>query len=143
MGPSVFTQIPLVANGNVAPGRFLTLVSGNANFGLAVQASASTQLIVGVSERWTRYAPGTGDDDGYIAVAGENLSYRGPGQIAELQLGGAVSNGNVLLSADADGKGVASAPADGVATYYGAVALQAGVADEYIPVYVLSPCVSL
>lgn len=129
------TQIPLTANGNIRPGRFLTGVSGNGNFRLAVEATVSTALILGVSERGTRGPAGV--DETYIAIAGEEIPYRGPLQIAELLLGDTVSNMNVLLTTDNAGRGVPLAPSDGTTTYYGAIALQAGLVNEYIEVYVL------
>lgn len=137
------SQIPLVANGNISPGRFLTGVSGAGNFLLAVQASASTALILGVSERGVRGpADGqSGTNETYIAIAGDEIPYRGPLQIAELQLGATVSNMNVPLTSDANGKGTPLAPSNGTTTYYGAIALQGGAADEFIPVYVLPTCV--
>jgi hypothetical protein len=135
------TQIPLTANGNIRPGRFLTTVSGNSNFLLVVEATASTQILLGISERYVR---GPADGQGgsnelYIAITGDEVPYRGPLQIAELLLGGTVSNMGVLLTSDGSGQGVATAPANGTTTYYGAIALQAGVSGDYIPVYVLPP----
>ncbi len=139
------TQIPLTANGNVRPGRFLTSVTGNANFLLAVEATASTQFLLGVSERYVR---GPADGQGgsnelYIAIAGEELPYRGPLQIAELLLGDTVDNMGVLLTTDSSGRGVPDAPTDGTVCYYGAIALQAGLVNEYVPVYVLPPTPSV
>ena len=131
------TQIPLTANGNIRPGRFLTSVSGNANFLLVVEATASTQPLFGISERGTRGPAGV--DETYIAIATEPVPYRGPLQVAEVILGGTVSNMGVLLTADSAGRAVATAPVDGTTTYYGAIALQAGLVNEYIPVYVLPP----
>jgi hypothetical protein len=125
------------ANGNIRPNRFLTGVTGNGNFLLVVEATASTQFLVGVSQSGTR-GPG-GVDDTYIAIAGEPCPYYGPLSIGELLLGGTVSDMRVLLSSDASGRGVATAPADGTTTYYGAIALQAGVSGDIIPVYVLPP----
>lgn len=135
------TQIPLTANGNIRPGRFLTTVSGNANFLLVVEATASTQFLVGISERYFRGpADGQGGtNETYLAIAGDPVPYRGPLQIAELILGGTVNNMGVLLTTDGSGAGVATAPSDGTTTYYGAIALQSGVSGEYIPVYVLPP----
>lgn len=133
------TQIPLVANGNIRPNRFLTGVTGNANFLLAVEATAATQTLFGVSGDSTRYAPGSPGDDGFIAIAGEHIPYHGPLQVANLKLGGTVDNMNVPLSSDSAGRGVATAPADGTGNRYGAIALRAGVLDEVIPVYVLPP----
>ena len=147
MAASVFTQMPLVANGNVRPGRFLTLVDGNANFGLCVEATNKNQLLVGISERWTRYATAASGsptyDDGFIAVAGENCSYRGPMQIAELLLGDTVSNPNIPLTTDNAGRGVPDDPTDGTLVYYGAIALKPGLVNEYVPVWVMPMVVSV
>lgn len=133
------TQPPLLANGNIAPSRFVTTVTGAGNGGKAVQASASTAIIIGVSEAWTRFPPGSPSDDGFIAIADESLAYRGPGSICKLELGGTVSDAGVLLTTDADGKGIAQAPADGVTAYYGAMALETGVSGDKVRVVVLAP----
>lgn len=133
------TQIPAVANGNILPGRFLTGVAGPGNFLLMVQASSPAEPIFGVSGRHTRGPSGTVNGDTFNAIAGDSLSYHGPLQIAELELGGNVTNMNVLLTTDAQGRGVALAPADGNTRYYGAIALRSGSTGEFIPVYVLPP----
>lgn len=135
-----FSLMPLVANGNVRPNRFLTLVAGT--FGAAVEATAATQILVGVSADGGRYAPGSPGDDGFIAIAGEGLDYVGPLQTANLKLGGTVSDATILLTTDANGCGVASAPSAGTTKYYGALALRAGAADDVIPVWVLPPIVT-
>ena len=135
------TQIPLTANGNIRPGRFLTTVSGAGNFNLTVEATASTAIILGVSER---YARGPADGQGgsnelYVAIAGEEVPYRGPLQMAELLLGGTVTDQGIPLTTDSSGRGVADAPTDGTLLWYGAIALRSGVENDYIPVYVLPP----
>lgn len=133
MTPNVYTQPPMTAGGNVAPKRFITpsTTAGKT----AVQASAASQLLIGVSEMWTRYPPGSPSDDGYVAVSTEPLPYRGPLQIASLTLGGTVSNPATPLTTDANGKGVAASTGN----YVGALALELGVSGEDIDVYVLPP----
>lgn len=133
------TQIPLSANGNIRPNRFITSVSGNGNFCLAVEATAATQTIFGVSGNETRYAPGSPGDDGFIAIAGEHLDYFGPLQIGQLVLGGTVSDMGIPLTSDSAGRGVATAPVDGTSNRYGAIALRPGLVGETIPVYILPP----
>ena len=132
-----FTQPNLTANGNIRGNRFLTGVSGNGNFRLAVEATASTQLLLGVSESGERGPAMFSDGGTYLAIAGDSIPYRGPLQFAALKLGGTVSNANVPLTSDSSGRGVAQAPSDGTTTYYGAIALEAGVEDDVIEVYVL------
>jgi hypothetical protein len=132
-------QIPLEADGNVRPMRLLTTVSGNGNGQLAVEATASTQILIGVSERWTRNPPGSASDDGFIAIDGEKLPYRGPGQRARLILGNTVSNVGVLLTSDSAGRGIPQAPSNGTTCYYGAMALETGLVNENVDVLVLFP----
>lgn len=133
-----FVSTPnLTAGGNISPARFITL--DTSTFQYALQASAATQFLVGVSANQTRYAPGSPADDGYCAIAGESLRYHAAGQIGWLKLGGTVSNPRVLITTDSSGQGVATAPSDGTTVYYGAMALRAGVSGEFIPVWVLSP----
>lgn len=133
------TQPGLTANGNVRPNRFITTVSGNGNFRLAVEATAATQTILGISGNETRYAPNSPGDDGFIAIAGEMLDYFAFGTIGLLVLGGTVSDMGVPLSADSQGRGVATVPVNGTSNCYGAIALAAGLINETIPVWVLPP----
>lgn len=127
----------LTANGNIRPNRFLTTVTGTGNFLLVVEATASTAMIIGVSESGTR-GPG-GVDDTYIAIAGEEVPYRSALQKAELKLGGTVDNMGVPLTSDGSGQGIAQAPANATTCWYGAIALRSGVSGDIIPVWVLPP----
>lgn len=129
----------LVANGNIRPNRFLTTVTGNANFLLVVEATADSQFIIGISGSSTRYAPNSPGDDGYNAIAGETMEgYISEGMIGQLKLGGTVDNMGSFLAAGAAGVGVATALAN--AKYYGAIPLRAGLINETIPVYVKFIC---
>lgn len=132
-------QVTYIANGNISPRRFLTTVTGNGNADKVVQASASTAILVGVSFDATRYPPGSPADDGYLAIAGEQCPAHTAGHICNLDIGGTVSNAGVLLTSDANGKGIAQAPADGTTCYYGAMARQTGVSGDTIKVVVLAP----
>ena len=87
-----------------------------------VQAAASTDLIVGISDVPGGVASGTRAD---VVLDG----------ITDLELGGTVARGT-FLTADADGKGVAAAPGAGVNAYTGAQALVSGVAGDIVPVHV-------
>lgn len=124
------------AGGNISPKRFCTLVAGVPN--RVVQASAVTQILVGVSADWTRYTPGSPADDGYHAVAGEAVTLYGPFQRCLLALGAtAVTDATIPLTTDANGKGVPAAPAAGTVRYYGALPLRLAAAGADIPVIVL------
>lgn len=142
---SPITQPRLTAQGNIAPSRWIT--SHATIFQGAIQASDSTaiaQQLIGISEAWTRYNPNSAADDGYIAIAGEALSYRGPGQIALLKISATVpiTVPNVLITTNADGKGTPLAPVAGTVTQYGALAIFAAAVDELVPVYILSPFIT-
>lgn len=146
---SPITTPNLTAQGNISPRRWIT--SHATIFQGAIHPTASTnvaQPLLGISEAWTRFPPGSPADDGYIAIAGEPLSYRGPGQIALLEIGStAVTVPNVLLTTDTNGRGTPLAPVAGTVTQYGAVALRAAAAAsgsvyESIPVYILSPFIT-
>jgi hypothetical protein len=126
----------LIANGNIRPNRFLTVVSGAGNFLLVVEATANTQFIVGISGNETRYAPGSPGDDGFIAIAGEPVDYFSEGQIGQLKLGtgGTGSTWGAYLTADASGQGVTESLTN--AHYYGAIPLANGASGETVPVLV-------
>ncbi len=106
------------AEAAVAHARFVKF--GAADEGV-VQASASTDLIVGISD-----APGGG-------IASGKLVDTVMGGITDLELGGTVTRG-ALLTSDASGKGVAAAPGAGVNAFVAAQALVSGVSGDIIPV---------
>lgn len=118
------------ANGNVAPSRFVKLDSSDD--GLCLQADAGA-VVFGVSQPGTRRTPYGSLDDGYAAIAGEDLLVYGPGEWPMLELAAACSNGERLKS-DADGKGT---PVTADKDEYGAVAQASGAAGELIPVLVV------
>lgn len=118
-----------VANGNISPCRFVT--QDTSNVGKVTQATAGQQ-VYGISQEGTRRVPGDiGLDDGFCAIAGENLNIYGPpAKDVLLKLGGTVTIGDRLKS-DGSGQGVSTTtPADEV----GAIALQSGVSGDLVRV---------
>ena len=141
-GPITFTQPSATAAGSISPCRFIVWNTGSGNELQVVQATGSGSLFAGVSEAWVRNAPGYGPDYTYIAISGEECPYRGPLQIGKLQLGGTV-NGTVALTSNGSGQGVAATiPTAASVGYIGALSMRSGVSGDYIPVYVLPPCIN-
>lgn len=135
-----FGPIPVVANGNVSPRRFVVPVTGAGNGQRAIQATGSTRPYLGISGDFTRYPPGSPSDDGYCAVAGENLTYFAPGQSCNLDIGATdITDCGTPLKSDANGKGTPMLTTGTTAEWVGALPWRTGVAEETIPVYVLSP----
>lgn len=95
--------------------RRLVALDGN---GDVVQASATTDAIIGVSE--------LGADAGKTCDVIHS-------DIADVEFGGAVSPGD-FVTADADGKAVAAAPASGVNARVAGTAIMDAVAGDIRPV---------
>lgn len=136
------TQLNFTANGNVSPRRFIVPVTGAGNGQLAIQASGRTRALVGISADFTRFPPGSPQDDGYVAIANEALPYHGPMEICNLDIGStAVTDCAIPLTSDSDGKGlpVSFAAGQTTGTWVGAVPMRTCAASETIPVLVLSP----
>lgn len=130
----VLPQPNFVAGGTINRGRFITPAAGTEQS--VTQAAAATNLLIGVTSRWQEPAGyNTGLTDGFgtvIARSGDPVPYVGPGMVAELMLGGNVTDLTVGLTSDADGKGVAASSTN----FIGAWALRLGSTGEYIPVFV-------
>lgn len=135
-----YSQIPLVANGNVPPRRFIIGVTGAGNGQRAVIAGGSTACYFGISSDFTRYPPGSPSDDGYQAIAGENLAYAGPGQITNVDIGSTdITNCGLPIKSDSSGKATPMLTTGTTAEWVGALPMRTGVAGEVIPALVLSP----
>lgn len=118
-----------VAGGNIAPSRFVikTVSSGEP----VVTQAGSNVATWGISQPSTRRLALSGWDDGYAAIAGENVNVFGDGDDeCLLELAGTVAAGQPIKS-DADGKGVL---ADTDKDHVGAVAKVSGVAGDLIKV---------
>jgi len=98
------------------------LVKFGASDGVVVQAAAATDAIIGVH--------GTLD-----AASGADADVIHLG-IAHVRLGGNVTRG-ALLTADANGKAVAAAPAAGANNRTIGFARQSGVADDIIEAFIV------
>lgn len=128
----MFGSFTKVANGNIAPSRFVKLDASAT--GRVLQAGANV-AVFGISQPQTRRiaisGAISGTDDGYAAVADEMLNVIGPGDDeALLELGGTVAHGDPIKS-DADGKGV---KADTDKDHVGAIALSDGTSGKLIKV---------
>lgn len=122
----MFGSFTKVANGNIAMSVFVKLDTTNAG---RVLACGANEDIWGISSPYPRRHALL--DDGYAAIAGENLNVIGPGDDeALLRLGGTVTAGQRIKS-DANGYGVAATADKDRA---GAVAIIGGVSGELVKV---------
>lgn len=120
-----------VANGNIAACSFVKF--DGTRPGLVVQAGAG-DAVVGVAGQGSRWAPWDELDDGYLAVAGENVAVKQDGaKRVMIKLGGTVDEGSWLKS-DASGFAVASTTDQ---DKVGGRARQAGVSGDYIEMDVI------
>ncbi len=96
-----------VANGDIAPSRILILdTSAGAN--KVIQASSATASpLYGVAQAGTRNTPLTGLDTGFAASAGDNIAVFTAGDRVQVEIGAAVSAGN-LLTSDTNGRAIAA-----------------------------------
>lgn len=118
------------ANGNVPPARFVRTDTSGDN--LVVVAAAGEQIF-GISQPSTRRTPYSNLDDGYAAIAGEDLDVFSVGEVCLLELGGTVSPGT-RLKASTLGVGIAVASNN---DEYGAIALVAGASGDLVMVQVM------
>lgn len=119
-----------VANGNIAPSRFVKL--DTTAVGKVLQSGAGEKTY-GISQEGTRNPPYPSLDDGYAAIAGENLNVYTEPQECWLQIGSGGCTVDDWLKADADGKGVTTTTETDNA---GAVALETGLENQLIRVRV-------
>lgn len=119
-----------IADGNIGPMLFVTPTSVSGDNRVLLAGAGS--MILGVSQPQQRYGPWGPIQDGNAAVQGEQLRVYGPGEICWLIVGGTVSVGNRLKS-NSSGQGIATT-SDG--DEYGAIALEAGTANQQIRVMV-------
>lgn len=119
-----------VASGNIAPSRFVkddTAADGK------VAVCGAGDKIRGVSQAGTRRAPYSSLDDGYAAIAGEEVGVFGATELCYLELGGTVANGD-RLKASTLGVGVATTTN---LDEWGAIAQSAGTSGQLIQVLVV------
>src|SRR5262245_23824674 len=117
-----------VANGNIGASRFVKQDTTAGVKDGVLQAAAGNQLF-GISKPRVRNAPLAPLDDGFAAIAGENLMiYTFPDKDVLLELGGTVAVGDRLKS-DVNGCGVVTTS---TGDEIGARAEQAGAIGDLI-----------
>ncbi len=118
-----------VANGNISPSRFVK--QDTTVVGKVLQTSATTDPVYGISQPGTRNPPYPLLDDGFAAIAGENLFIYGPpDKDVMLELGGTVTQGDSLTS-DSSGRGITTTS---TGNFIGAIAMANGTIGQLIPV---------
>lgn len=126
--------LQMVAGGNIPPSRIVKLSTAADNTVL-VSAGATT-VNIGVSQQGSRRPPGTGDDDGYAAIAGENIGIYGPGSgVALVEIGGTVTRGDALTS-DSNGRAITTTTEGDVIVGW---SVQSGVIYDLID-FIVQPC---
>jgi hypothetical protein len=125
-----------MANGNIPPCRFVKfdLTAGQAYNGRVLQATALADKVVGISQEGTRRVPYGGLNDGYAAIAGENIKVFQPGDMCLLEIMATVARGDRVTvdSVNSTGKGRTAVAAE----KSWAIAEQSGVANDKILVRV-------
>ena len=128
-----------VANGNISPCRACIADTAYTGAGIKVIQDATGGLRpLGVSQKGTRYAGGTPADDGYAAIAGEDImlhTWTDLAPVCGLELGGTVVAG-AKLKTDSSGRGVSTTTAGDIVF---ATALQGGVLSDIIQVALQAP----
>ena len=117
-----------VANGNISPYRVVKVDTTADNKFL--QSALATSMNIGISQKGTRRAPGTGDDDGYAAIAGETIQIFGPGCVCMAECGGTVTRGD-SVTADSGGRIVTTTTAGDIVV---GEALQSGATNDIIEI---------
>lgn len=122
----MFGSYSKIAGGNITPSRFVKLGTDQ-----TVTLAGAGEECWGISQPATRYPALAAIDDGFAAVAGENVNIYGPGDDqAPLELGGTVTAGQ-YIKASTNGVGVAATADHDVV---GAVAVTGGVSGDIIKV---------
>ena len=129
----MFANVPqFQANGTIAPRRFCIPDTSADN--MLLQASSQGTLAPYVSQVAQKGPPGlSGSDVAVAAVAGDNVEVRGPGDVAWVDAGAAVTRGNPVMT-DTSGKAIAATTGN----YYLGIALQSAAgANVAIPVHLM------
>jgi hypothetical protein len=94
------------ANGNITPSRIVLIDTTQPGVNV-IQASAATSPLFGVAQAGTHNAPLSGFDDGFAAIAGLDVTVFTVGDLCQVEIGAAVSAGN-LLTSDGNGRAIAA-----------------------------------
>ena len=123
----------LMANGDIRPARFIELQAAG-GVAKAIEANAN-ERVIGISVNATNKAPIPGITSTLAAEAGQSVRLHVEGEESLLELGGTVYAASMLKS-DGDGKGVVALTTGATLQEIGAVALEDGVAGDFIHVKV-------
>lgn len=128
-------NLQVVAGGNIRPSRIVKISTAADN--TVLEGTSATTRNIGVAQQGTRNPPGLASDDGFAAIAGENIGVYGPGSgMVPVQLGGTVAAGDAL-TADSNGLAIATTTeGDQIIGF----SFQAGVANDIVS---LVMCVGL
>jgi len=130
----MWTELQLVARGNITPFRFVRLDTSTENG--CVQAGDNTDVI-GIAQGGTNKPDVSGLISAqYAAESGQPVRVTGVGAITLVEAGGTVSPGQYLKS-DSSGRAVPVATTGTTIQNYGAIALQGGSTGSIIRVMVL------
>ncbi len=121
------------ANGNIYPSRFVSIDASDNN---SVLQAASGARTFGISSVGGREAPIPSLSTVYAAQTGDEIPLFTLGMTCLLELGAACLAGNRLKS-DTNGKCVPLSAGSGVMEHYGAEALEAGSAGDFVKVLVV------
>ena len=115
----MFANVPqFQANGTIAPARFCIPDTSGDN--LLLQATSQGTLAPYVSQPSQKGPPGlSGSDIAVAAASGDNIEVRGPGDVAWVEAGAAVTRGNPVMT-DTSGRAIAATTAN----YYLGLAIQ-------------------
>lgn len=105
-----------VANGNLTPSRFVKIdvtVDGK------VVVAVVGDLPIGVTQQGTRRPPYAGLNDGFCAIAGEQVRVYQVGEVCGVEAGAAVTRGD-RIAPDASGRAITA----GAAVKSGGIALE-------------------
>lgn len=129
-----------VANGNISPSTFVKIDATQAMPNV-IQAAANTDILIGIAKESTDQ-PQTPQYSAtqYAAVQGENCRVYQVGQVCMLNIGSGGCTAGDMLTSDASGNGITTAP--GAGKRVGAIALMTASALTLARVRVTDPYLS-
>lgn len=123
-------NLQVTAGGTIAPARVVALSTTADN--QVLQSASNTSPNIGIAQKGTRRAPGTGDDDGNAALINEQLQVWGPSCVGEGELGGTVTRGDRVTS-DANGRLITTTTTGDQVVGF---AMQSGVLSDLVAILV-------
>lgn len=122
-----------IAGGNINPCRFVKM---DAAANEVAQASAATDVTIGITADYQKAHPVTGASDVHAAEH-DAVAVFMEGATPLLELGSGGCSVGTLLVADSNGKGVAAAGSGTALQWIGAIALESGAENEFVRVKVI------